>query len=61
MIITKDEDFARIQRRGGPSVLWLRGANLKRSEFMRKFIEAWPGAYSRLLEGERLVETTFAS
>ena len=58
IIVTKDEDFTLLQRPNDPQVLWLRNANLRRSILIERFIEAWPEAHRRLLEGEPLVETT---
>ncbi len=60
VIITKDEDFARIRRRSDGPILWVRCGNLRRALFMQRLVAAWPEAYQRLSQGEQLVETTLA-
>jgi predicted nuclease of predicted toxin-antitoxin system len=61
VIVTKDEDFARIQRNGDGAILWLRCGNLRRSDLLARFAQAWPGVLVRLDAGERCVEITLAS
>ena len=58
VIVTKDEDFA--QRRAmtgtGPSVVWIRLRNTRRSELLTWFEAALPAILSALERGETLIE-----
>ena len=58
VIVTKDEDFADwiVRGRPGPSVVWLRIGNCTNSTLIIWLTSLWPQIFSRLNQGERLVE-----
>jgi len=58
VIVTKDEDFADriIRGRPGPSVVWLRLGNCTNVTLISWLASLWPQIFSRLNQGERLVE-----
>lgn len=56
-IVTKDEDFAGIVRRGvGPSVIWVRLGNCSNSLLMWRMEHVWEALLDELSKGSRLVE-----
>ena len=59
MIVTKDEDFAVHQLlHGGPSIVWVRFGNTRRTELLRRFDAGLPEIIAALERGEGLVEVT---
>jgi len=60
VILTKDEDFAirRAMRVGGPSVVWVRFGNVRRSELLRRIEGSLPAVLEALQRGDTLVELT---
>ncbi len=58
VIVTKDEDFARLRtgNEGGPQVVWIRLPNTRRVELLRWFEAALPEIKAALERGERLIE-----
>jgi predicted nuclease of predicted toxin-antitoxin system len=57
-VITKDEDFAQRHnmRRRGPSIVWIRLRNTRRSELLSWFEVALPQIVAALERGETLIE-----
>ncbi|MCE0522536.1 MAG: DUF5615 family PIN-like protein [Methylacidiphilales bacterium] len=58
VIVTKDEDFADwiVRGKAGPSVVWLRIGNCTNAALINWLGSLWPQIFSRLNQGERLVE-----
>jgi predicted nuclease of predicted toxin-antitoxin system len=58
MIVTKDDDFAKLldQRGPPPQVVWVRCGNVSNQELRRIVLDAWPRALALLTTGEALVE-----
>ena len=58
VIVTKDEDFARKRAVTsiGPSVVWTRLGNTRRSALLGRFAILFPQILAALLRGETLVE-----
>lgn len=55
IVVTKDDDFLRIQRSHDTAVLLLTCGNLRRAELIRRFAACWPELRARLEGGERVV------
>lgn len=58
VVLTKDEDFVRIQDRRGapPQLVWLTCGNLGNRQLERLLLARWPQALALLRSGEPLVE-----
>ncbi|MDT7855261.1 DUF5615 family PIN-like protein [Rubrivirga sp. S365] len=57
VVLTKDRDFAdEVERRGSPSVVWLRVGNTTTANLKRVLAEQLPAALVALRGGEVLVE-----
>jgi predicted nuclease of predicted toxin-antitoxin system len=58
VLITKDEDFARLVHKHGPppQILWLTAGNMRNADLRRLILRAWPRLLDLLLGGEPLVE-----
>jgi predicted nuclease of predicted toxin-antitoxin system len=58
VIVTKDEDFARLKSLGaeGPKIVWVRWPNTRRRELLARFEVAFPMLLQALQRGEALVE-----
>lgn len=57
ILISKDEDFARIaliDAKGG--LLWVRLGNCRKCTLLRVFRELWPEILNRLQSGDKLIE-----
>lgn len=61
VIVTKDNDFVRLQRLADGPLLFLTCGNLPRAELMRAVAAEWSELLRRLEAGEHLVETALAS
>jgi len=60
VIITKDEDFAqrKVLADAGPTVIWIRPPNTRRSALLAWFETVLPEILSALKRGETLIEVT---
>ncbi len=58
VIVTKDEDFAarHVLRARGPSIIWIRVGNLRRTDLLARVDSALPDALRALEQGDTLVE-----
>jgi len=58
ILVTKDEDFPRRLRQGGPApiVLWLRRGNTSRNALLHWFEPLLPEVESLIGQGERFIE-----
>jgi predicted nuclease of predicted toxin-antitoxin system len=57
-IVSKDEDFAlrKILHRNGPSIVWIRLPNSRRSELLTWFADALPKVVEAFERGESFIE-----
>ena len=58
VVLTKDEDFVRLQERLGPppSILWVRCGNTSNAFLKRVLLRTFDAAYKLIEQGEPLVE-----
>lgn len=58
VIVTKDEDFSVIVRRGatGPAVIWVRLGNCGNERLMQRFEDEWDALLAELQGGALLIE-----
>ena len=58
VLVTKDEDFVflRVLESGGPSIVWVRLGNVRKSVLLPKSESALPGIVPALSSGDTVVE-----